>query len=319
LLIRKKFQSIIKLFHLLKLCSRKFVAPIEPEMKLNKTYSIPEFLKYVNIGIPKNDMIHLTRYDEHQNIRQNSKPVQIDFYLMAIKLGFDKNKDHGQTDYDKADSFLYMDLPGNHLGWELQDSLSGYHILIDARLFHKYAKEYSFVHYSNHEALFVTKEEETILLDLFQKAYTEYNKENFSKEIILSYAALILSYIQIFYNRQFETRSQLYNKVVADFYKNLEDYFEEQKEIAAIPSVHFFAQKSNLSPNYFGDVVKHFTGNSPQEHIHQYIVQIAKNKLRQSQLSVSEIAYSLGFEYPTYFTRFFKKETGITPTTFRNQ
>jgi hypothetical protein len=79
---------------------------------LNKTYSISEFLKYLNIGIPKSDIIHLTRYDAHKNIRQNSKPIQIDFYLLAIKLGFDKDKDHGQTNYDKADSYLYLDLPG---------------------------------------------------------------------------------------------------------------------------------------------------------------------------------------------------------------
>ncbi|MEN7550467.1 helix-turn-helix domain-containing protein [Rapidithrix thailandica] len=286
---------------------------------MNKKYSIPEFIKYLNIDSSKNEDIHIVWYDNQSEIRLQSKPINIDFYLLAIKLDFDKNLDFGQTGFDKADSYLYFDSPDKTLEWDLKQSMSGYNILISKRLFTKYAKDYNFMHYKNHEALFVTKEEEGVLLDLFQKAYTEYNQENFSKEILLSYSTLILSYINTFYKRQFDTRGKLYNKIVSDFYKHLEDYYDHHKDITKLPSVAFFADKSNLSSNYFGDVIKHFTGNSPQEHIHQHVLQIAKNKLRQSELTISEIAYSLGFEYPTYFTRFFRKETGITPSVFRDQ
>lgn len=121
---------------------------------------------------------------------------------------------------------------------------------------------------------------------------------------MLSYAALILSYIQSFYNRQFDTRAKLYNETVANFYKNLEDYYDNDKPVNHTPTVSYFAEKANLSSNYFGDMIKHYTGSSPQDHIQQLIIQIAKNKLRNTSLTISEIAYSLGFDYPTYFTRF---------------
>nr|WP_315247431.1 helix-turn-helix domain-containing protein [uncultured Flavobacterium sp.] len=286
---------------------------------MEKTYNIQDFLSYANIDGYKNNHIHLTQYEEQPNIRKQSASIQIDFYLLAIKLNYDKEQNYGQTKLDQSDSFVYLDQPGNHLEWSLSETLSGYHILIDAVVFKKLAREYSFVHYKNHEGLFITKEEENIIIDLFQKAYAEFKKDNFSKDIVLSYASLILSYIQSFYNRQFDTRSKLYNETVANFYKNLEDYYKNDKPANHSPTVSYFAEKANLSSNYFGDMIKHYTGNSPQEHIQQLIVQTAKNKLRNSQLSISEIAYNLGFEYPTYFTRFFKKATGITPNVFRNQ
>ncbi len=286
---------------------------------MSHSLNIIDFARYLNIESSKSDDIHIVQYESQSEIRLQSKPIHIDFYLLAIKKNCDNNLDFGQTAFDKADYYLYFDAPDKTLSWDLKKSLSGYNILISKRTFSKYAKDYNFMHYHNHEALFVNKEEEVILLDLFKKAYSEYNKNDFSKEIVISYASLILTYIHNFYKRQFETRSKLYNKVVADFYEHLEDHFDSTLELIELPSVSYFAQKANLSSNYFGDVIKHFTGNSAQSHIHQHIIQLAKNKLRQSSLTISEIAYSLGFDYPTYFTRFFKKETGITPTVFRNQ
>ncbi|MFT4202857.1 MAG: helix-turn-helix domain-containing protein [Chitinophagaceae bacterium] len=286
---------------------------------LEKKYSIKEFTDYTNIKGLKNNQIHLTDYDLHPNIRKQSQPIQIDFYFLGIKKNYDKNKFFGQTAFDQAESFVYLDQPDDIIQWDIDNPISGYHILMASNIFRKIAREYSFTHYGNHEALFITKEEEKIITDLFQKAFTEYNRsENFSKDIVVSYASLILSYIQNFYNRQFDSRKELYNKTVADFYKNLEKYYGNNQEIQ-IPNVSYFAELAHLSSNYFGDLIKHFTGNSPQEHIHQHIVQIAKSRLRDTSLTISEVAYSLGFGYPSYFTTFFKKETGISPTVFRNQ
>ncbi|WP_157278767.1 helix-turn-helix domain-containing protein [Olivibacter sitiensis] len=256
----------------------------------------------------------------HPHIRKQSEPIKIDFYLLAIKLHYDKNKFFGQTEFDQAESFVYLDQPDDIVQWGIENPVSGYHILIERNLLKKIAREYSFTHYTNHEALFITKEEEKIITDLFQKAFKEYHRSDpFSKDIVVSYASLILSYIQQFYKRQFESRKELYNKTVAGFYENLEHFYDNETAEIQIPNVSYFAELAHLSANYFGDLVKHFTGHSPQEHIHQYMIQIAKNKLRNTTLSVSEVAYSLGFEYPSYFTTFFKKETGISPTVFRNQ
>ncbi|MEE3999758.1 helix-turn-helix domain-containing protein [Tenacibaculum sp. FZY0031] len=286
---------------------------------MNQKYNISDFAKYLNISNSKDEDILMILYDDKSKIPLKSKPIKIDFYLLAIKLDFDKNINYGQTAFDDPESLLYFDAPNNNIEWDLEKPMTGYNILISSTFFDKYAKQYSFMHYNNHEALFVKGEEKTILLDLFEKAYSEYNSKQFSKEIVTSYANLILTYIEKYYKRQFDTRSSLYNKVVVDFRKNLDDFFNDNTEIKKLPTVGYFAKKSNLSSNYFGDLIKHFTGESAQSYIQQYVLQIAKSKLKQSSLSISEIAYSLGFDYPTYFTRFFKKEVGVTPTVFRNQ
>lgn len=287
---------------------------------LKKKYNIQEFLEYTNISGFKNNHIHLVEYHKQKDMRRKSAPIELDFYFLAIKLNFDKDKNFGQTIFDQADAFVYLDQPGDFLQWDIEHQISGYHILIDTGLFRKIAKEYSFTYYGNHEALFITKQEEKTITDLFQKALKEFDgNENFSKDIVISYASLILSYIQKFYSRQFDTRQELYNTTVAAFYKNLEAYYDDEQNAMKTPSVSYFSDLANLSSNYFGDLIKHYTGRSPQEHIHQLLIQIAKNKLRTTSLSISEIAFSLGFEYPSYFATFFKKETGISPSVFRNQ
>ncbi|WP_418511714.1 helix-turn-helix domain-containing protein [Corallibacter sp.] len=288
-------------------------------MLLKEKYNIPDFAKYLNIDNSIDEDILIVLYDDKSKVPLKSQPVKIDFYLLAIKLDFDKNMNYGQTDFDNAESLLYFDAPNNSIEWDLEKPMTGYNILISSKYFDNYAKRYSFMNYNSHEALFVKDEEKVILLDLFEKAYAEYRTTQFSKEIITSYANLILTYIEKYYKRQFDTRRLLYNNVVEDFRENLESYFSDTTDIKKLPTVSYFAKKANLSSNYFGDVIKHFTGESAQNYIQHYILQIAKTKLKQSSLSVSEIAYSLGFDYPTYFTRFFKKEVGVTPTVFRKQ
>lgn len=282
---------------------------------MSKRHNIPSFLKYIRVKGTNNDLIQVIHYDEHPDILLKSLPAEIDFYLLALK---DKIEVHAPIE-SMSDSYLYLDKPGNMMEWDLKNPFSGYAILIHEKLISKAVKNISFAEYDRHEALFLTPEEKDTLYDLFSKAFNEYSKEHFSKEVLVSYTSLIISYTQIYYERQFESRSKVYNKVVADFYQQLDTYLNHSEGISELPSVAYFAEKANLSTNYFGDLIKHFTGSSPIDHIHEGIIQRAKNKLRQTQLSISEIAYSLGFDYPTYFTRFFRKKTGISPKVFRNQ
>lgn len=286
---------------------------------MSKIFNIPAFLKYLNIEGLKNDDLHISDFENHKDVLLKSGPIVIDFYSLAIKPPIDKRIVNPHPTNEPSSSYMYLDCPHNTLEWEISPPVSGFSILVSAKYIHKQAKDYNFVHYNNHEALFLTHEEESILWDLFRKAYSEFQKENYSKEVIISYIALILSYTQIFYNRQFDSRSKIYNKVITDFYGNLEHYFEGNSPVSGLPSVAYFAQKANLSPNYFGDLIKHFTGEPPIDHIHNHIIKLAKHKLQQTSLSVSEISYSLGFDYPTYFTRFFRNKTGIAPKIFRNQ
>lgn len=283
---------------------------------MSDVYTIPQFLDYLGVRGPKDEAIDVIHYDEHLlHIRSQSTPVSIDFYSLSLK-----EYANGPRNADGLpESYIYLDTPNKTLEWDTCEELSGYGIAINAKLLEPFIKQYSFATYKSHEALFLTTEEKTVLLDLFQKAYTEYGKDQVVRPVIVSYAVLILSYVQLFYERQFQSRTILYHRVVADFYGQLEEYFNSENDIRELPTVAYFAEKANLSTNYFGDLIKVFTGKSPQTHIHQQVIQVAKVRLRQSTASVSEIAYTLGFDYPTYFTRFFKKETGITPTVFRQQ
>ena len=283
---------------------------------MSKKYNIPNFLKYINVKGTSSDRIQIIHYDEHTDILLKSEPVELDFYLIAIK----SNIDVQPPIEEMSASYLFLDRPGNLMEWDLADSFLGYGIFISEKLLKKYSKDYTFTGYNRHEALYLTERESRVLLDLFKKAHDEYSQVDFSEDIIASYTTLILSYTQNFYERQFQSRSKIYNQVVANFYRDLDNYYTQAgADEQAFPTVVYFAEKNNLSVNYFGDLIKHFTGKSPLEHIHQYIIQVAKEKLRQTKFTVNEIAYSLGFEYPTYFTRFFRSKTGISPKAYRNQ
>ncbi len=280
-----------------------------------KTFNIPSFLKYMNIDASDNNQIQVIHYDEHPNLLLESEPVQLDFYLMALK----DNIDVAPPIEEMSSAYIFLDKPGNILEWKLDKAFSGYAIFINSKLLDKFAKDYSFSGYTRHEALYLTERENKILFDLFIKAFDEFKSENASNDVLISYATLILSYTKNYYERQFQDRSKVYNKVVADFYKQLDQYYNDDNHKEVLPTVAHFADKANLSTNYFGDVIKHYTGQSPLELVHENIIQVAKKMLLNTKDSVNEIAYSLGFEYPNYFSRFFTKKTGLSPKVFRNQ
>lgn len=280
--------------------------------------NIQDFVKYANFSPVKNEHLHIVDFGKEKDILRQSEKVNIDFYLLAIKPPLEKNRIIDRKFEDQANSFLYVDCPQNTMAWDVNEPDSGYVILVDAKLIQHVAKAYNFAHYNNHEALYLTKDEEVLLWDLFKKAYDEFRKPNYSKDVILSYVTLILSYTKIYYDRQFDTRSAVYHQVVEDFYRNLGDYYSKPEGVSGMPSVAYFAQKANLSPNYFGDLVKHFTGESPLEHIQEFVLKLAKDKLKNTALTVSEISYSLGFDYPNYFARFFRKKTGMSPKVFKS-
>lgn len=285
-----------------------------------KTFNLPQFAKYLNVSGVKDDDIHIVHYANEEGQLLKSDAVNIDFYMWSIKPILHKNFIRQELWNNQSNSYIYIDCPHNSIEWGIEQPSSGYTIMVSSSHLNKVAKDYSFLHYKSlNEALFLTKDEEGILWDLFKKTYDEFQKINYSKEIIISYIALILTYTQTFYERQFDTRRKIYTKVVSDFYQNLENYFVHGVNVAGLPSVTYFAQKSFLSPNYFGDLIKHLTGNPPINHIQDFIVELAKKKLNNTDLSVSEISYSLGFEYPNYFARFFRKKTGLSPKAYRNQ
>jgi YesN/AraC family two-component response regulator len=283
-----------------------------------KTFNLPEFTNYLNVSEVKNNDFHIVHYAEEKNQLLKSEAVNIDFYILSLKPILHKNIIKKELWDDQSDSFIYIDCPQSLIEWDIEQSSTGYTLMFSSNYLKKTGKNYSFLNYTGlREALFIRKDESDLLWDLYKKTFDEFRKSNYSKDIISGYIGLILTYTQTFYERQFETRSKVYNTIVSDFYQNLENYFRNDDSIAGIPPVTYFAEKASLSPNYFGDLIKNLTGNSPINHIHDFILDFAKKKLKNTNLSVSEISYSLGFDYPNYFARFFRKKTGLSPKTYR--
>ncbi|WP_313374961.1 helix-turn-helix domain-containing protein [Chishuiella sp.] len=277
--------------------------------------NIKDYNAYIGYGIPKKDIIDVVKYDEWKNLRLSCNGLTSDFYMIAFKRNMTDLSWYGNTKYDTASAFLYFTKPNQTHKWYVDKPWEGYHILISPILLQEYNIDFSFFQYNISEALFMTNDEQIQIENLYIQILEEYKKDNYDMDLLLAYCNLIFTYISKFYKRQFDTRQPLYNKLVLEFKKLLNTYYSnEPKEM---PTVHYFSEKLNLSSNYFGDLIKFNTGKTPSEVIQEKIISEAKKQLKSSNITVAEIGYNLGFEYPTYFTRFFKKHIGITPTAYR--
>ena len=180
--------------------------------------------------------------------------------------------------------------------------------------------QYSFFDYSSREALHLSDDEKEIFADCLKKIEMELERpiDQHSKQLICRNIELLLDYCMRFYDRQFITRHKANNDVLTRFEQELNNYFKDRRAAReGLPPVRFFADKCFLSPNYFGDLVKKETGRSPQEFIQGKIIDLAKDELAGTDKSVTEIAYSLGFQYPQHFNRYFKRGVGMTPMEYR--
>lgn len=180
--------------------------------------------------------------------------------------------------------------------------------------------EYSFFSYDVTEALHLSDKEKSILLDCINKIEYELdqNIDSHSQKLIVSNIELLLNYCSRFYGRQFITRKNSNSNIIAQVENILKEYFNSiRMREQSLPTVKYLSERVNLSAGYLSDLLKKETGMTAQDHIHYYLIEEAKNILLNSDQSVSEIAYSLGFEYPQYFSKLFKQKTGKTPGEYR--
>ncbi|AYD47720.1 helix-turn-helix domain-containing protein [Arachidicoccus soli] len=235
---------------------------------------------------------------------------------------------YGRELYDYQDRTLVFFAPGQVVN--IDNDVIQYQPMGHGLVFHpdlilgtslaKKMDRYNFFSYSSNEALHLSAKERKLVLDCFSKIEYELQQsiDKHSREIIVSNIELFLNYCIRFYDRQFITRENVNRGVLANFEDLLNEYFRsgKSKEIG-MPSVAYFADQLHLSANYFGDLIKKDTGKSALEYIQARIIEMAKEKIYDYNLSLSEIAYDLGFKYPQHFTRFFKKHVGSSPTEFR--
>ncbi|WP_196890434.1 helix-turn-helix domain-containing protein [Aureivirga marina] len=291
--------------------------------------SLSEFHRLLGLGKPKHPLISLI-YDK--DVQWSSEiefeKLELDFYIISLKYHEQPMK-YGRNFYDFEEGTLVFTAPNQiietfekpsftkDLGWALIFKPE----LIQSSVLGEKIKEYDFFYYDSFESLHMSEQENEIINDIVKKVKYEYelNLDKHSHALIVSHLEVLLQYCNRFYERQFLTRSPVNSDVLSKFEKILSQFYSENKENSGLPSVQYCAECLNYSPKYLSNLLKVETGKNAQEHIHQFILNRAKNKLLYSTESISEIAYDLGFDYPQSFTRFFKAKEKITPNQFRMQ
>lgn len=251
-----------------------------------------------------------------------------DFYVVALKKDCAGGKfKYGQQYYDFEEGIMYFTAPQQVLQFEnvLLNEVEGFVLAVHPDFFHGYPlasaiKDYGFFSYTANEALYLSEKEEKSILDIIDNIGQEIdaNMDSFTQDLLVSNLDLLLKYCDRFYNRQFLTRKKVNNDLLSKLETLLDEYFKnDQLIINGIPTVHFVAEKLNLSPNYLSDMLRVQTGQTTQQHIQNRLIEKAKELLSTTEMSVSEIAYQLGFEHPQSFHRLFKSRTSFSPLEFR--
>lgn len=246
-------------------------------------------------------------------------------YLKEVKCG---DMRYGRHYYDYQEGTLVFLAPGQIIGFE--DNGEQYQPKGWALLFHpdlirgtalgRNMAQYSFFSYESNEALHLSEQERALTVDILRNIDAELHRgiDNHSRTLIVSNIELLLNYSTRFYERQFITRSEVNKDVVAEFERLLNDYFASEKPLSdGVPSVRWCAERLHLSANYFGDLIKKESGKSAQEYIQLKVIELAKDRMSAPVLSISEVAYGLGFKYPQHFTRLFKRIVGCSPNEYR--
>lgn len=247
-------------------------------------------------------------------------------FLKNIKCGDIR---YGRQVYDYQEGTVTSFAPGQVVETEMQQGVkpSAHGLLFHPDLIKGTSlgqdiKHYSFFSYASAEALHLSEEEKGIFMDCLEKIKMELQHpiDKHSKRLISRNIELLLDYCMRFYERQFITRGKTNRDVLTRFENLLDEYFESTlAEQDGLPTVKYFADKLCLSSNYFGDMFKKETGKSPQEYIQEKVIELAKERISDTADTVSQIAYSLGFQYPQHFCRLFKKRVGYTPSEYRAQ
>lgn len=291
--------------------------------------TISEYHQVRGLAKPEHPLISVINLEEVKQLPGGEISMVNNFYSISLKRNFAGKIKYGQQDFDFDEGIMFFMAPGQVLRIELEkDTLlqqSGWMLLIHPDFLWntplaKTIKQYEYFDYAVHEALFLSEKEETTIGAIMQNIQQEYrsNIDRFSQTVIIAQLELLLAYSERFYHRQFITR-KIANHQILD---RLEDilagcFTDKAIEKNGLPTVQQVAEALNVSPNYLSGLLKTLTGVSTQQHIHNKLIEKAKEKLSTTVLSVSEIAYALGFEHSQSFSKLFKSKTNFSPLEFR--
>lgn len=289
--------------------------------------SVQEFHKYMAWPPPEHPMFGLISLESAEiPHRESSQPITTDFYMISLKYVVSGKMAYGRTQIDFSRGSLLFYAPRQIIQWkDVTLEKTGFVITIHEEYFRGHAlaekiKNYGFFSYTVNEALHLSPKEEAIVTALYNNLESEYNshQDEHSKEIVLVLIETLLKYAERFYKRQFIVRKEMQSGLSQRFKETLTKYFETGKfNELGTPSIDWIAKELSVSPRYLSDSLKMESGKTAIEHIHLYLIDEAKNLLLEPGTTVSSVAYQLGFEYPQYFSRLFKKKVGVSPATFR--
>jgi AraC family transcriptional regulator, transcriptional activator of pobA len=300
---------------------------------MEKTFrfeSISEFHSFCSLPGPEHPLISLIDYSKvlYPFNEKEVKWIQ-NFYSIGLKRNVNAKFNYGQQQYDFNSGVLSFVSPLQFLKIEMNPEAkvepTGWLLLIHPDFLWnttlvKKIKTYDFFSYAANEALFLSDKEEQTLVSILQNIQKEYqsNIDKFSQELIVAQLETLLIYAERFYQRQFITRKKSSHELLERFEQVLGGYFESSQTLQhGIPSVTDIASQLNISPNYLGTLLRMHTQQNTQQHIQNKLIEVAKERLSTTILSVSEIAYELGFEHPQSFNKLFKEKTHQTPLEFR--
>ena len=297
--------------------------------RLQRFRSIGEFHNFRNLPKPEHPLISVINLDLLKNVPGEIVSIVKEFYSIALKRNFSGRIKYGQQKFDFDEGIMFFMSPGQVLKIESDENpafqQSGWMLLVHPDFFWntplaRTIKQYEYFDYSVNEALFLSEKEELTIVGIMQGIRQEYhaNIDKFSQQIIIAQIELLLNFSDRFYHRQFLTRTIANHEILNRLEQTLNRYFaNESLAQNGLPTVQQIAASLNVSPNYLSGLLKVLTGQSTQQHIHEKLIDQAKQKLSTTALSVSEIAYQLGFEHPQSFSKLFKTKTSLSPLEFR--
>lgn len=289
--------------------------------------SIRDEHKILEIAKPRHPLVSVIHMDGTMTQDRFPERFIFDFYSISLKKDIGGKIRYGQRYFDFDSGIMTFMSPNQLIARYSGDNSVGDGICLN---FHpdfligypltKTIKEYGFFSYELNEALHLSEQEEEIVLAIMKNIEAEYqnNIDSFSQDVIIAQIELLLQYGNRFYNRQFITRKPVNNEILVRLEVLLSKCFnDESLAERGLPSVQFIAEQLNVSPNYLSDMLRSTTGQTTQQHIHNKLIEKAKELLSITHLSVAEIAYQLGFDYPQSFNKLFKKKERLSPLEFR--
>lgn len=297
---------------------------------IKRIKTISEFHQLNHLPAPEHPLFSIVDYGmviRPENIAETS--FVFDFHQIAIKRGVNAKIKYGQQEYDFDEGIMSF-ISNNQIlriepDADSRDSPTGYLLNLHPDFLRnttlgKSFKDYEFFHYSVNEALFLSEKEENIINNIILNIQQEYhsNIDKFSQSIVVSLLETLLNYADRFYQRQFITREITNHQILDQLEKTLTNYFKSNNPSEnGLPTVQYVAYTLHLSASYLSGLLKSLTGQSTQQHIHNKLIELAKEKLSTTDLSISEIAYELGFEHSQSFSKLFKSKTRQSPLEFR--